>query len=137
MTNNEMSTEDKILLAAHNIFLLFGYHGTTIQKIATQAGVKKSSVHYYYRSKERLYAEVVKIVLAQILNPEVKNSSDPEGYEKTKWFLKTELYNNINLFERTLKELYPDDRDEKLKGLMKWLELFQTGIYAGINRLKR
>ena len=63
MKNNEISTEDRILKGAYKIFLLFGYHGTTLQQIAMQAGVNKSAVHYYFRSKERLYAKVVKKVL--------------------------------------------------------------------------
>jgi AcrR family transcriptional regulator len=55
MKNNEISAEDRIFNVAYKIFLLFGYHGTTLQQIAMQAGVNKSAVHYYFRSKERLY----------------------------------------------------------------------------------
>lgn len=94
MTNNKISTEDRIILAAYNIFLLFGYHGTTIQQIAMEAGVNKSNIHYYFRSKERLYVRVVKKVLDGILNTKVNNHSDQKGFEKTTWFLITELYNN-------------------------------------------
>jgi AcrR family transcriptional regulator len=121
-------TEDRILDSAYNIFLLFGYHGTTMQQIAIQASVNKSAVHYYFRSKERLYVKVVKKVLDRILNTKVKNNSDRKGFEKTTWFLITELYNNKNLFERTLKELYPE-WDGKLTRLMKWLESTDITYY--------
>jgi AcrR family transcriptional regulator len=113
--------EDKILHSAYKIFLLFGYHGTTLQQIAMEAGVNKSAVHYYFRSKERLYIKVVKKVLDHTLDAKVNNNTNRKGFEKTTWFLITELYNNKSLFERTLKELYPD-RDDKLTSLMKWLE---------------
>ena len=130
MTNNKISTEDRIILAAYNIFLLFGYHGTTIQQIAMEAGVNKSNIHYYFRSKERLYVRVVKKVLDGILNTKVNNHSDQKGFEKTTWFLITELYNNKYLFEKTLKVLYPDDWDEKLNGLMKNFELKNISYYS-------
>ena len=116
------NTEDRILDSAYNIFLLFGYHGTTLQQIAMQAGVNKSAVHYYFRSKERLYIKVVKKVLDLTLNTKVNNNTNRKVFEKTTWFLITELYNNKNLFERTLKELYQDDWYEKSKALVKWLE---------------
>ncbi len=122
-------TEDRILDSAYKIFLLFGYHGTTMQQIAIQACVNKSAVHYYFRSKERLYIKVVKKVLDLILNTKVNNNINRKVFDKTTWFLITELYNNKNLFERTLKELYPDDWDEKSKGLVKWLESTDITYY--------
>lgn len=59
MANNELNTEDKILQAANSIFLLFGYHGTTIRQIATKEDVNKAAIHYYFRSKKKLYLKVV------------------------------------------------------------------------------
>lgn len=121
-------TEDRILDSAYKIFLLFGYHGTTMQQIAIKAGVNKSAVHYYFRSKEKLYTKVVKKVLDHTLNTKANNNTNRKGFEKPTWFLITELYNNKNLFERTLKELYPD-RDDKLTRLMKWLESTDITYY--------
>ena len=60
MPNDNLSTEDLIFQAANNIFLLYGYHGTTLHQIAVMAGVNKSAIHYYFRSKEKLYGNVVK-----------------------------------------------------------------------------
>ena len=84
-------TEDRILDSAYKIFLLFGYHGTTMQQIAIKACVNKSAVHYYFRSKERLYTKVVKKVLDHILNTRVNNNTNQDGYEKQIWFLITEI----------------------------------------------
>ena len=50
-----MGIEQKISASARKTFLLYGYHGTTIQKIATGAKVSKTLIHYYFRSKEGLY----------------------------------------------------------------------------------
>lgn len=60
MANAELKTETKILEAANSIFLQFGYHGTTLQQIATKAGVNTAAIHYYFRSKENIYALVLK-----------------------------------------------------------------------------
>jgi AcrR family transcriptional regulator len=122
MINNKISTEDKILNSAFNIFLLFGYHGTTIQQIAMQAGVNKSAVHYYFRSKERLYTKVVKKVLDLYFDTIVEINTSRKGLEKPTWFLITELYNNKNLFEETLKEIYPNNWDGKLLNLANRLQ---------------
>jgi len=125
-----MNTENKILQAAYNIFLKYGYHGTTLQQIASKAVVNKASIHYYFRSKDRLYLKVVKNVLDLILNTEFGIISDRKGFEKPAWFLITELYNNRNLFENALKELYQDDWDKKISEIEKWLEFsFNEGLY--------
>ena len=62
MDNNELNTENKILEAANSIFMLYGYHGTTLQQIAVKANVHKSAIHYYFRSKEKLYSKVIKLL---------------------------------------------------------------------------
>ena len=43
--------------------------------------------------------------------------------------MRTELYNNKNLFERTLKKIYPDDWDQKLTNLKKWLDFKDNPYY--------
>ena len=121
MANNELSTEDKIFDAANNIFLLYGYHGTTLQHIATEADVNKSAIHYYFRSKERLYLKVVENVLNPILNIDFLFITNRKRLEKSVWFLFTELYNNKELFERTVEELYPDDWNKKISEIKKCL----------------
>ncbi len=116
-------TEDKILQAANIVFLLYGYHGATLQQIATEADVNKAAIHYYFHSKEMLYFKVVENVLDHIWNTEFKNISNQERFENPTWFLLTELYNNRNLFEHALKELYPNDWVRKLTDIKKWLEI--------------
>lgn len=122
MVSNVLRTEAKILEASNNIFLLYGYHGTTLQQIAISAGVNKSSIHYYFRSKEKLYGIVVELIIDLILNTEFDLSSNRKSMEKPTWFLFTELYNNKNLFEQTVKVLHPNDWDVKLNSLKNWLE---------------
>lgn len=54
----DQATEDRILEAAHTVFLRDGTAGARMQEIARVAGVNHAMLHYYFRSKERL-AEAV------------------------------------------------------------------------------
>jgi TetR/AcrR family transcriptional regulator len=51
-------TEARILEAAKKVFILNGFEGTSMQDIATEAGINKSLLHYYFRNKEKLFAAV-------------------------------------------------------------------------------
>ncbi len=52
------ATEERILDAAHRVFMTRGTAGARMQEIAREAGVNHALLHYYFRSKERL-AEAV------------------------------------------------------------------------------
>ena len=54
----DVATEQRILDAAHAVFLRDGTTGARMQEIADEAGVNKALLHYYFRSKDRL-AEAV------------------------------------------------------------------------------
>ena len=51
-------TEHAILAAALEEFSMHGRQGARMQDIADRAGLNKALLHYYFRSKERLYEEV-------------------------------------------------------------------------------
>lgn len=55
---HDVATEARILDAARQIFRQKGYAGARMEEIAEKAQINKSMLHYYYRSKERLF-EVV------------------------------------------------------------------------------
>jgi AcrR family transcriptional regulator len=65
MTADKENTEEKILEAAKEVFLEKGNDGTRMQEIANKAGINKSLLHYYYRSKEKLFAAVFKFAFSQ------------------------------------------------------------------------
>lgn len=68
MNPSDSATEQRILDAAHAVFLRRGTAGARMQEIADEAGVNKALLHYYFRSKERL-AEAVFQRVAQRLFP--------------------------------------------------------------------
>ncbi len=53
------ATGDRILDAARVVFLEKGKAGARMHGIAAQAGINKALLHYYFRSKEDLYREVL------------------------------------------------------------------------------
>lgn len=54
----EKDTEDLIFEAARKVFKQKGYAGARMQDIADEADINKSMLHYYYRSKDKLFQKV-------------------------------------------------------------------------------
>lgn len=48
-----------ILCAAEHVFARAGFAGATMAEIAMRAGVPKSNLHYYFRTKQALYRAVL------------------------------------------------------------------------------
>ncbi len=53
-------TEKRILEAAKAIFIRDGWHGARMEDIAREAAVNKALLHYYFRSKRKLFDEIFK-----------------------------------------------------------------------------
>ena len=58
MTQEEKQTGQIILEAARKVFQKSGLGGARMQQIADEAGINKASLHYYYRSKDKLFQAV-------------------------------------------------------------------------------
>lgn len=61
------SVEREIFHAAEEVFHDRGYDGARMQEIADRAGINKAMLHYYYRSKDRLFQAVFRETLNRIL----------------------------------------------------------------------
>ncbi|MDD2305758.1 MAG: TetR/AcrR family transcriptional regulator [Prolixibacteraceae bacterium] len=104
------SAENKILIAANETFLLLGFHGTTIAEIARTAGVNKTAIHYYFRSKERIYSIVLRKNLTLLLNA-MNKSNEPLTPDVTQnieaemiaWFLISEIRTNSQLIRKMIR----------------------------------
>lgn len=58
MSGKHSETEILILDAARKVFLENGFDGTSMQMIASESGINKALLHYYFRSKDRLFESV-------------------------------------------------------------------------------
>ena len=55
----EQTTEEKILEAAEKEFLQRGFESARTTSIAKEAGVTHAMLHYYFRTKEKLFEEII------------------------------------------------------------------------------
>lgn len=58
-SDKETTTEERILRAAEVEFMQKGFAGARTTAIAEAAGVNHAMLHYYYRTKEKLFERVV------------------------------------------------------------------------------
>ena len=66
MADKEKLTEGKIAEAAREVFVEKGMAGARMQEIADRAGINKSLLHYYFRSKEKLFSFVFQKLMNRI-----------------------------------------------------------------------
>jgi len=92
MSSSVENTENQILKAAREIFIAKSYEGARMQEIADHAGINKSLLHYYFRSKEKLFDAVFSEVAANLF-PAMKQVLEAElgMKEKITFFVKAYL----------------------------------------------
>ena len=62
----DLSTEQKILEAAKTVFIQKGLDGAHLKEIALEAGINKALLHYYFRSKEKLFETIFDQMVSKI-----------------------------------------------------------------------
>ncbi len=55
----DITTEEKIIEAARKVFMQKGYAATRTRDIAEEAGINLALLNYYFRSKEKLFHQVM------------------------------------------------------------------------------
>lgn len=65
---SENSTQEKILDAASRLFLSYGYKRTTVDEIASEAGIAKGSVYLHFDSKESIFGAASLRVCRRVLD---------------------------------------------------------------------
>ena len=88
MIEQGKDTEIKILDAAKEVFQHKGLTGARMQEIADKAGINKALLHYYYRTKDKLFEKVFEIAFSLFI-PKVKEMmlSDKSIFEKIEFFV--------------------------------------------------
>ena len=69
MTEENQGTEERIFEAAKNVFVKKGLNNSRMQEIAQEAGMNKALLHYYYRSKEKLFEAVFNSIMKRVIPP--------------------------------------------------------------------
>lgn len=82
MLNQSNQTETAIFEAAEKLFLEKGYATVSTTAIAKEAGCSQAMVHYYYRSKEKLFTLVFKRRVTPFLKSLLELKYVDEPFEK-------------------------------------------------------
>lgn len=121
--------EEKIFDAAKEEFIERGFDGARMQSIADRAGISKAALHYYYRSKDKLFKKVVNFIFNMVFQ-NIKQKIEEEQPFEAKVRSIIEMYMNILfqhqavvffLFSELMK--YPRILDEMIPKQEKMLTL--------------
>lgn len=63
---NKENTEYKIVEAAKKVFIQKGMDGARMQQIADEAGINKALLHYYFRTKNKLFEKIFDMLFKDI-----------------------------------------------------------------------
>ena len=112
MSKLKDNTQDKILHAARSVFIKKGMDGARMQEIADEAGINKALLHYYFRTKQKLFEAIFKQVFKQIF-PDIETFIQAEIPIKEKLSAFVDKYisflqDNPFLPSFILKEIYRD-----------------------------
>jgi AcrR family transcriptional regulator len=123
MNNSFHNTENEILDAAEKLFLKKGFALTSTTEIAKEAGCNQAMVHYYYRTKEKLFTRIyekkILLFLSDFLHDSRKNMSFEErirgmieahynmlvNNQQLPFFIFNELILNENRLEALIENL--------------------------------
>ena len=95
--------KEKIILVSSEIFSQYGFKKTTMEEIAIALRKGKSSIYYYYKSKEEIFEAVIDReaqILKNELSAAIRSTNDPEirlrNYVKVKMESFEKLSNYYN-----------------------------------------
>jgi len=86
---SQISPEEKIIQAAEIEFIERGFDGARMQAIADKAGINKSLLHYYFRSKQKLFEVIFKTAF-NLFIPKILKIFDDDSldfFEKIRRFV--------------------------------------------------
>ncbi len=68
----EKNIEQKIIMAARQMFIEKGFQETSMKDIAAQVGINRPTLHYYFHTKEKMFQTVHQSILIALL-PKIKD----------------------------------------------------------------
>lgn len=75
---DQNNVETRILEAAKRVFVKKGYTQTSMGDIAAEAGIGRTALHYYFRTKELLFEAILE-QLCDMLLPNIRRIVDSQG----------------------------------------------------------
>ncbi len=143
MINRKQEVVQRILLAAVKVFDKYGLQKTTMRDIAESAGMSKSSLYYYFKSKKDILASVVKresAMMTQKLSEAVQRETSPQKKLYAYVTTRIHLLYKLTVYYSSLSNAYIDHYDfieeerEAFTGfeIDSVSEIIKDGISSGI-----
>lgn len=134
MVKNDKNTEEKIIKAAEKVFIEKGMAGARMQEIADEAGINKALLHYYYRSKDKLFSIIFNVAI-KTFAPNLISvfNSDEDFFVKLRNFVNaylTIIEKNPHLPGFIIHEI--SNRPEKLQNILGHLNIDMNPILNDI-----
>lgn len=128
MSDNEnLSTRDKLFIAAIRVFAKKGYRQATVREICKKAGSGNiNSINYYFGSKELLYRKILEKLFAEYDKRESPRCEDMSPKEQLRAFIKihcTMLYQK-NKFSEDLMAIYIAEMAQPSKFLQELVDTY-------------
>ena len=149
MTKQKENKEALILSVATSIFQQKGMDGTRMQEIADKAGINKATLHYYYRSKQKLFEAVFSSAInlmapkiIAIINTDehffdkIRNFTDKYiSFVSRHSFIPTFVIQEINRNPEMIHKIVSSKFDTNIQGKLKTQieDLIQKGEIIPIN----
>lgn len=117
---DKLNQSEKILLAASKCISSSGYANVSLRDIADEAGVVLSQLNYYFKNKEGLFTEVVKMMIGKYLH-EIEESLKVEVSPKERAVSLIKYFRRILKYNPELFKLLYD-----FTGLALWSPAFSS-----------
>jgi AcrR family transcriptional regulator len=127
MKSKNNNTEELILEAAEELFLDKGFEGTSTTEIAKKVGCNQALIHYYFRTKENLFAKIFEKKTNAAMSFIAKNLPDKTDFlEKIKHMINQ--YFNFLIMNEKMPYFFINEllRNDKCISLV--IDLFETNI---------
>ena len=131
--DDKQTTEEKIKIAARDIFMKKGYSATKTRDIAEYAGINLALLNYYFRSKEKLFNQIMMESMSAFFQGMITVFMDKESS------LEQKFHKIVNSYIEQIKQ-QPDtplfilsemqrNPDEFLSKMTKKLKIQDTILY--------
>ncbi len=104
----------KIIISARQIFSRFGFKKTTMDEIAKALKIGKSSIYYYFDSKEAIFKSVVLYeanILRNELTAAIKSVESPVGKMKNYVYVRMKSFEKLSNYYNTIFDKNLDHYD--------------------------
>jgi len=117
--SKDEAVKNSIIEAAKRVFQKWGLHKTTMEDIAHEAGKGKSTLYYYYKSKDEIFEAMITNEFSNIIiKAKTSVSKVSSSKEKLKKYIATmlvEIKNTVSVYPLVKGELKGNQYIEKLR----------------------